>query len=550
MPGWRKTIIRLTEDTFQRASSAPATSTPAAPVPPPKAVPTGGIDFDGVIAHLESQSLSFPAELVASYLLALQAKRFVLLTGISGTGKTQLALEIARLFAPQHAAPPATSDDDDVVITVKPYMVNHGRFVVPTKLARELDALLDPDIKRIDVEVPGGPRVSSAVYKDRERPGLFYVLPSGALKKWFQEQLAPDDRLRLRRAVAADGAERILIERAVQEVAKRPPPSHELIAVRPDWTDSRALLGFYNPLTRQYVTTPTLNLILRAADEVRRAAAEQRAPRPYFLIFDEMNLARVEHYFSDFLSAMESREEIHLHDDPEVAEADDAAVPKRITLPANLFVVGTVNVDETTYMFSPKVLDRAFVLEFNEVDLDALSGRADSEDPTSTPLALVRMSEGLRLLGPYTDAEWKRFDDLASRSARATLDGVQGALRSHNRHFGYRVAREIARFVLLAVDQTHGNDEAVHAALDVAVFAKVLPKLHGTQAELEALLTDLFGVCAGGTDDRIRPERWRLDGSGLVLVDGGERPRLPRSALKLWRMWRRVRGHGFVSFIE
>jgi 5-methylcytosine-specific restriction enzyme B len=79
-----------------------------------------------------------------------------------------------------------------------------------------------------------------------------------------------------------------------------------------------------------------------------------------------MNLARVEHYFSDFLSAMESGEEIHLHDDPQVEEEED--IPRRIAIPKNVFVIGTVNVDETTYMFSPKVLDRAFVLEFNDVD--------------------------------------------------------------------------------------------------------------------------------------------------------------------------------------
>ena len=87
---------------------------------------------------------------------------------------------------------------------------------------------------------------------------------------------------------------------------------------------------------------------------------------PHFLILDEMNLSHVERYFADMLSAIESGEPLHLHSEAGTVghPALPSGVPRELSLPPNLFIVGTVNVDETTYMFSPKVLDRANVLEF------------------------------------------------------------------------------------------------------------------------------------------------------------------------------------------
>ncbi len=88
----------------------------------------------------------------------------------------------------------------------------------------------------------------------------------------------------------------------------------------------------------------------------------ENAGKPYFLILGEMNLSHVERYFADFLSVMESQDRIPLHPETEIWK--DCKVPGKVGLPANLFIVGTVNIDETTYMFSPKVLDRANVIEF------------------------------------------------------------------------------------------------------------------------------------------------------------------------------------------
>ncbi|NOU26850.1 MAG: hypothetical protein HOO96_02995, partial [Polyangiaceae bacterium] len=208
MPGWRRTLVRLTESTFNTLAQAPQASAVVADAPTPVAAPSGGIDFDGVIAQLESRSLSFPAELLASYLLALQARRFVLLTGISGTGKTQLALEVARLFSPRTT----NSEADGAEKVLAPDMLKRGRFVVPATLAKEFDALTGEG-RRIDVRLLGRQVESMSVYKDPARPNLLIVLLSGEGKRAFQTTLSAGDRLSLRRETI-DGKEVLVADRA------------------------------------------------------------------------------------------------------------------------------------------------------------------------------------------------------------------------------------------------------------------------------------------------------------------------------------------------
>jgi hypothetical protein len=550
MRGWRSTLIRLDQQTFKEIDAVPVSEfvpgIASAAMDPAREVetelgPEGGIDFEGILANLASKQLSFSAELVASYLLALQAKRFVLLSGISGTGKTRLALEIARLFGPTVESPQdVASSADEVEVIAKPYQIKYGRLVVSSELAQEFDALTDADVKRIDLKLPGLSPQSMALYKNASRGNLFYITLSGDAKEWFRSHIRLGDRFLLSRQTHKD---REWLELKLPTAAQRTHVAserrYELIAVRPDWTDARALLGFYNPLTKSYITTPTLKLLLRAHADLQASASPD--PRPYFLLFDEMNLARVEHYFSDFLSAMESGEEIHLHDDPQLEDEED--IPRRIKIPKNVFVIGTVNVDETTYMFSPKVLDRAFVLEFNDVDLDGLAGPVQSEEWDSTPLALVNLEGGLKLRGDASGDEWKRFERLLGGEARALFGKIHDALMIENRHFGYRVAREVARFVDLAVDQAGASDATVRAALDVAVLAKVLPKLHGSQSEIEATLKRLMAIA---TADKPDAEVFTKQGA---VIDGVEIP-LRRTARKLWRMLHRLAANGFVSFIE
>jgi len=127
-----------------------------------------------------------------------------------------------------------------------------------------------------------------------------------------------------------------------------------IVPVGADWTNREPLLGYPNALQADDYIKPdngALDVIINA---------NNTPDLPHFLILDEMNLSHVERYFADFLSVMESKGEISLFAEGTV----NNGVPAKLILPSNLFIIGTVNIDETTYMFSPKVLDRANAIEF------------------------------------------------------------------------------------------------------------------------------------------------------------------------------------------
>ena len=131
----------------------------------------------------------------------------------------------------------------------------------------------------------------------------------------------------------------------------------KLISVRPDWSDSSDLLGYKN-LQEQFVEGQLTEMVKRAHD---------RPQLPHFVVLDEMNLARVEYYLSEFLSIMESRRE----EDGQVVSSTLVTTDEgEFSLPNNLYIIGTVNMDETTHPFSKKVLDRANTIEFNEIHLN------------------------------------------------------------------------------------------------------------------------------------------------------------------------------------
>ncbi|HEY0770505.1 MAG TPA: AAA family ATPase, partial [Sphingobacteriaceae bacterium] len=141
-----------------------------------------------------------------------------------------------------------------------------------------------------------------------------------------------------------------------------------IVPVRPDWSDSSDLLGYER-----------LNGSFQPGSLLRFAEKAQSEPeKQFFFVLDEMNIARVEYYLAEVLSHLEER-----HPDgngrftsgplmPYVRETEDGKNWSQVRLPDNLCIVGSVNMDETTYGFSKKVLDRAFVIEFSTVDLSAI----------------------------------------------------------------------------------------------------------------------------------------------------------------------------------
>jgi hypothetical protein len=522
--------------------------------------------FVSLCAAIQDAGLSYSHEVLSAYLLALQAKGFVIFTGISGTGKTQLALAVARLLGTGTRHQEVTQVPDGAFeFTVQPYMLKHRRLVVTRAL---LSAIGMPDSfwaggGEIDAEWPTGCRRLSVTPAGKNSIQLLF---SGAFRVWFESQFSVNDAFFIELLETGEEAPHRLRFGVPSKVMKevKDPPRYAVVAVRPDWTDNRGLLGYYNPILQEYVTTDFVRLILRAEAEERTAKANGRTPEPFFVILDEMNLARVEQYFSDFLSAVESGEPMDLHNDDDVEtgeKSDDVPIPKRLRIPRNLFFTGTVNVDETTYMFSPKVLDRAFVMELNLVDLEGFSSTSVAgEQHRPGPLRLRSLPAPLHNERPPRAEDWERLGTFLEGALRRVVVDLHRLLERQNRHFGYRVANEIARFVALAVDQCTDaaqTSRTLWTALDLAILLKVLPKLHGTQQELQELLASLF-VFATTTnyDAALEPgspyDDWVLDRDTLTPEpeSGHEPAYLPRTAVKLRRMADQLRRRGFTSFIE
>lgn len=311
------------------------------------------------------------------------------------------------------------------------------------------------------------------------------------------------------------------------------------VPVRPDWMDNRGLLGYFNPLSDCYHTTLTLRLLLTAS---------QNPNKPYFLILDEMNLAKVEYYFSDFLSILESRtpdkpkgEPLILHDSKEVVTAYgdiSFTIPQELTIPKNIYITGTVNVDETTYMFSPKVLDRANVIEFNQVYLDGLSEKEENNFQLKD--ADIRASLLTDGVSSCSIEDYKKAGKMVD-----ILPELIQRLEKYHLHFGYRVANEISRFMWLAKEMV--LDFQTDTALDIQLLQKVLPKFHGTRAKLDKPLQELLAFCYDPDPNKSidiseekRKQAEQFDTSA----------RFPRTAQKLARMLDNLQKQGYASFIE
>ena len=265
---------------------------------------------------------------------------------------------------------------------------------------------------------------------------------------------------------------------------------YRLVAVGADWTTNENVVGYQDALQPDIYRKPSNGLL----EVMLRAAAD--TDRPYFLILDEMNLSHVERYFADILSAIESHQEIALHASAESlksSEHDTLLVPSKISLPNNLFIIGTVNVDETTYMFSPKVLDRANVIEFRAT-ADDIAAFLDA--PSAVNMELLE-GKGASFGAAFV-AEAAAEVQLKSATAaelKARMTEVFAALAPIGAEFGFRTAYEISRF-------THFHDKLTGAgwqfndALDAQVLQKLMPKLHGSQRRLEPVLKALESFCA------------------------------------------------------
>ncbi|MCD6438844.1 MAG: AAA family ATPase [Halomonas sp.] len=302
-----------------------------------------------------------------------------------------------------------------------------------------------------------------------------------------------------------------------------------LIAVRPDWADSSDLIGYAN-IQGKFETKPLLDVMARAIEHPDEL---------YFVILDEMNLARVEHYFSEFLSFIETRErdgDDVIVTEPLISRADVNG-GRPVYLPQNLMVVGTVNMDESTHAFSRKVLDRANAIEMNDIDLAWVNPERDV----------------MPISGVYADALRAPFlnsNDLSDAHKKALASSMQmlmqvnGILEPAGLHFGYRVRDEVAFYLTLhqeeALESLEGFD--TDAAMDFQLMQKVLPRIQGSSLSVLKVLIGLLSLLAN------TPLEEDAEYGVIEKEVNPQNTRYPRSVKKLLFMLQRFHDDGFTSF--
>lgn len=256
------------------------------------------------------------------------------------------------------------------------------------------------------------------------------------------------------------------------------------LPVRPDWTDSSDLLG-YTSLADDFVPKELTLAILKA---------KRNPSKPYFFILDEMNLARVEHYFSDFLSIIETRErdgkeiktEAFLKEEV-ISKAKNGKEFNSITWPQNLYLIGTVNMDETTHAFSRKVLDRANSIEMNDIDLDWIKPGLAIEKMSNVSNSFFEtiFLSSLEL----TEEDKTNFEENLD-----LLKKINEVLKVADLHFAYRVRDEVAFY--LTINRKYDLMDA-NNALDFQIVQKILPRIHGSSERIQTVLVELLRLLEG-----------------------------------------------------
>lgn len=322
-----------------------------------------------------------------------------------------------------------------------------------------------------------------------------------------------------------------------------------IVPVGADWINRDPLLGYVNALdNRQYILPENgaLELIIRANNDKKK---------PYFLVLDEMNLSHVERYFADFLSVMESKDKIKLHsanknlnNNEEEDFKDAVEVPKDLSWPNNLFVVGTVNIDETTYMFSPKVLDRANVIEFRITSKEL----SNYFDKNNSQLDMKKLCEDDSDMGK--GAKYGESFVTIANSNEAAKDVAElndelkkffEKLQEIGAEFGYRSASEI-QILFKKLDEIDiSYSSRAKEKIDIAIMQKLLPKLHGSRSKLVDVLTVLATFCY---DKELDDKELEKVFQNPQYLDA--KVKYPISLEKINRMYRNVIDNGFTSYAE
>lgn len=303
-----------------------------------------------------------------------------------------------------------------------------------------------------------------------------------------------------------------------EEFKSQKPRNFEMVQVKPNWHDSSELIGYVSRVSGEpvYVAGDFLKFVAKAWEEPEV---------PYFLCLDEMNLAPVEQYFAEYLSVIESRKadaDGNITTDPilkkskedwyrvltrELTDDDDLRsrfLEDGICIPQNLIVVGTVNMDETTFSFSRKVLDRAMTIEMNEVDLSGgLAKKYEQIGKLGAAELIGNAVEGVDIYSSYKDV---------CDTAIEYLQKVNGKLEGTPFKVAYRTRNEVLLYVVnnLPYRQDDDLDEGeelkeeyvIARALDEITNMKILSRIEGDETKVsKTFLDDLEKAIKEGLED-------------------------------------------------
>ena len=422
--------------------------------------------------------------------------------------------------------------DEKGVISFKPGKENHVKYNDD-----EIYLSCDPNDREFFFERFGGNlkvtkenKQQSYLTAIRTKPFLLLAGISGTGKSRIVRKLAQ----------ATDDIDAFAND--VERFSCHSPANFCLIQVKPNWHNSMDVVGFKSNIGKDgehYEYTPFIEFI---------GKAWQNLNTPFFLCLDEMNLAPVEEYFAEFLSAIESRSidaKGSYETDPIIKpfkdfgdkvafemikhligeDTLDSDLAKRLyykglTLPQNLIVMGTVNMDDTTFSFSRKVLDRAMSIEMNEVSYDDfISGASENDIPTLTALNSLLINRPIKAQSVKDEDSYKVIDFL--KNINEILEGTPYKL-------GYRAANEALLYVASAKAFGNGN---LASALDDFTLMKILSRIEGDDSKLKT---------AAGKD--LLEELMDLLNS--TFEDGAD----SKSKAKLNQMINILRREHFVSF--
>ena len=300
---------------------------------------------------------------------------------------------------------------------------------------------------------------------------------------------------------------------------------YKLVAVRPDWSDSSDLFGHID-LNGNFIPGAITEFV---------EAAEQDKSKPYFLCLDEMNLARVEYYLSDVLSIMETRD----YQNGEII-TDEIQLEKHtnLRLPENLYIIGTVNMDETTFPFSKKVLDRANTIEFSYVDLiPSFDDIAETVDVIENIENDFLKTEYLYLVNCKDDEKQIAMD------ISKEIQNINVILKKAEAHVGYRVRDEIV-FYMLNNNKARLLDST--DAFDNEILQKILPRIQCSSSLIREMICELFKFCLGESIT-FKVESGEVSNEMFETLESND-AKYKRSAEKLAYMMRRYEEDGFTAY--